>query len=310
MSKPPKILVTGANGFIGEHIVKQFIDDGLFPIFHARKENVPRHPYFSDLETRACDLTDLSAVKPLLKDIDVIVHCAGRTGAGHLEDPINDFNQNSLASLNLFESAKNSNIKKIICMSSYEIYGPDQIASVKESSSLNPQSPYAAAISSRDLYAQVYNRSYGMSISIFRLFNVYGWPISADNQKGLIPNLLKNCFNNKDMVITANPNDSKDFIYIDDVVSIVKNSVIDNNPGQAVNIASGKQISLRNLVETAKKITKTTGQITFEYNNVSLPSTIQADIMRLENLYPCRNMLTIDQGISEMCRKYQLEKCA
>jgi len=299
--KNQKIIVTGATGFIGEHIVQQLINRDAYPAITVRQQDKIANP-FKNLPAHQVDLLDLPELNKILSSYDVIIHCAGRTGKGHLQDPVNDFKMNAICSINLMKAAVEQGVKKFINFSSYAIYGNPQSNPMSEDHVLAPNTPYAGSVLTRDYYARIYHQNFDLNIVTLRLFNVYGNAISQRNRKGIIPFLVDQIRQGEKITITGHPEDSKDFVYVDDVTQIVvKLLEFDVGFGESINVGSGTSTNLKVLADTVIRLTSSKAKVEFSYDEFSsCQRALSAKIGKLQNMLSYDIEYSLEKGINAM----------
>ncbi|MFH1004548.1 MAG: SDR family oxidoreductase [Bacteroidota bacterium] len=261
-----KILLTGGAGFIGSHIAgklieHQYIDkvvviDNLSTGFKENISSFLNHPKFSFCKG---DIRDFKTCMEVSKGMDIICHQAAIGSVPRsIKDPITTNEININGTLNVFYSAKENNIKKVIFASSSSVYGDNLSLPQKEEIIGNPLSPYSATKQTGELYAKVFNKSYDFNFIGLRYFNVFG---PNQNPEGpyaaVIPLFIINILKNNPPVINGDGLQSRDFTYIDNVVQANINAIFSDNKeswNNIYNIACGKSTSVLELFEIICKI--------------------------------------------------------
>jgi len=255
-----KILVTGAGGFIGSHLVERLVRDGhkvrAF-IRYNSKNNwgwLERSNIKDDIEVYTGDIRDFDSVNDAIKDVEVIFHLAALIGIPYsYVSPLAYIKTNVEGTYNILEASRLNNIKRIIITSTSEIYGTAKFVPITEEHPVNPQSPYAASKVSADLLALSYYLSFGTPVVIARPFNTFGPRQSA---RAFIPSVIIQILSNKKIIEVGNLETVRDMNYVKDTVegfvSILKTKGIE---GQVLNICSGKEISMNNILKEIIKIT-------------------------------------------------------
>lgn len=270
-----KILVTGGIGFIGINLIRKISKNKKYKIkildkisvkkasiilknHHIKYENPSsnfKKKYSSKLQYYCHDLKKLKNLDKILYDTDVIIHLAASTGVlDSFKKPINDFNNNVLGTLNLLESSRVNKIKKIVFASSSAPLGNVKTP-ISEVLPLKPLSPYGSSKASSECYLSSYFNSYGICSVILRFSNIYGPGSFLKNS--VIAKFIKQIFDKSDILIFGNGNQSRDFLYIDDVTSaLIKAITFKKNSCEIFQISSGKQISVNEIIHNLKKIAK------------------------------------------------------
>ena len=258
MHKFKKILVTGADGFIGSHLVEHLIKSGntvkAFVQYNSFNfwgwlENIPKE-LKSDLEVFSGDIRDSHGVKTALKDCDCVFNLAALIAIPYsYHSPDTYVDTNVKGALNVVQAARELGIEKVVQTSTSEVYGTAQFVPISEKHPLHAQSPYAASKIGADQIAMSFYYSFGVPVSIIRPFNTYGPRQSA---RAVIPTIITQIAKGERKIKLGALSPTRDFNYVADTVrgfSAVAFS--ENSIGEVINIGSGFEISIG---ETAKLI--------------------------------------------------------
>ena len=258
--KNKNIVVTGGLGFIGSHIVEELVKENQITIIDngssGKIENLsdPTHENLNLLleNLNKMALSDLNSV---LKDSDYIFHLSALTSVPmSIENPIISNENNVNATLKLLTAAKDVDLSKFIFSSSAAVYGENRNMPLNEDELLMPNSPYAASKASCELYCQSFLESHGLSTISLRYFNVFGPRQDASSQyAAVIPKFIHTLVNNKQVTIYGDGKQTRDFIFVKDIVKANISAALSNVTG-SVNIASGVSMSINQLYDIIKKI--------------------------------------------------------
>ncbi len=242
-----KILLTGANGFIGSHLLKKIAKTCLSVVALIRSDESTL--FQSDnIKYLTMDLKNKDKLESLLSsyDFDMILHLAASADVKNsVDNPIQDFKDNVITTLNLLEIAKKKKVKKFIFPSTVSIYSTLNRLPIKEKSFMQPSSPYGAAKLACESYCFSYFKSYGLDINIVRIFNVYGPGVN----KLFIYDILKKISNDPDSItMLGNGLQVRDYLYIDDVVDGILLVASKGDAGEDYNLCSGKPIQLKEII--------------------------------------------------------------
>ncbi|RLE48627.1 MAG: hypothetical protein DRJ31_06840 [Candidatus Methanomethylicota archaeon] len=253
-----RALVTGGAGFIGSHLVKRLVKSGfdvrVLDNFHSgRKENLTE--VIDRIELIKGDIRNYKTVEKSVKGVDAIFHLAALIDVQEsLRKPKTYHEVNSTGTLNLLKAATKQKITKFIYTSTCAVYGNPIRLPIDENHPLNPLSPYAASKLSAENYCKAFSKSYGLKTTILRLFNVYGPNQNTSKYSGVILEFIKRIRRDKPPIIFGDGNQTRDFIYVEDVADfLIKALEIDANG--VFNIGTGKQTSINQLASTLLKIT-------------------------------------------------------
>lgn len=251
-----KILVTGGAGFIGSHVVDAYINAGhdvvvIDDLSTGKESNVNKNAVFYK-----ADITDAEALKNIFaKEKPEIVnhHAAHVDVQKSMEDPTHEILTNQIGTINLLNCAIEHRIKKIIFASSAAVYGNESVFS-QENTICKPISLYGFSKLSCEEYIKYYNRRYKLPFTILRYPNVYG-PRNKSGEKGVIQIFFKKMISNEETTIFGSGKQTRDFIFVKDVVEANKIPVSSKGENMILNISTGKQIEIETIYEMIKKIT-------------------------------------------------------
>ncbi len=252
-------LITGGAGFIGSTLARRLINEGarvfvVDDLSSGKKENLPS----------SADLDILSVQDPflgkLIKKIkpDAVFHCAAHINVRNsLKNPLKDAQINIIGSINLFEACRENLVKTIIFPStSGALYGDACVIPTSENEPLLPSSPYGAAKISVEHYLSYYANTYGFNTQILRLSNVYGPFQSREGEAGVVSVFCNARKTRKTPIIYGDGNQTRDFIYVDDVVDVFIKAL--EKPGfNLYNVGTGIETSVNKLFDLIFQDTKT-----------------------------------------------------
>ncbi len=255
-------LVTGGAGFIGSNLVRRLYYD-----YKCSEVYVIDNLYSSSLDN-IIDLLDEGSVKfynidlscskylnkVFPRNIDVIFHLAAVTGLEEVEkDPITAFKSNVIATMNILDAAVNHSVKTIIYASSAAVYGEPHNLPVKEDHKINPANLYGYTKYFGEILLKYYNLKYRLNTIVLRYFNVYGPRMKGGPYASVIHNFIVSLSKNLRPVIFGDGKQTRDFIYVDDVVEASIRS-IDLEGFNIFNIGSGVETSILDLLNMISSI--------------------------------------------------------
>lgn len=253
------ILVTGGAGFIGSHIVDAYIKQGhnvfiLDDLSSGTKENIHSKAIFYQ-----ADIKNRSSVAKIIKEIkpSIINHHAAHLLVGNsVKNPQFDAKVNILGFLNVLEEAKKYNVEKIIMASTGgAIYGEKPLP-FKEKMKEEPLSPYGISKRAGELYLQYYYYQYGIPYTILRYSNVYGPRQNCHGESGVIAIFSDLLSKHKQPIINGDGTQTRDFVFIDDVVKANMLATNKNAIG-AFNIGTNTEITVNELYKELQASFKT-----------------------------------------------------
>ena len=263
-------LVTGGAGFIGSHLVEALLDRGdmvrvLDNFSSGKKENLAG--ILDKIELITADLQDQASLVTALQDIDLVYHQAAFvSGPLSIDEPEKCFAINVNGTVRLLEEAIKTGVKRVVLASSAAVYGDNPAVPLSENVGLDPKTPYATSKAVGELYTRLYSDLLGLEVVALRYFNVFGPRQNPDSDyAAVIPIFVKNILDKEQPTIFGDGHQTRDFIYIDDVVRAnLFASEADQAPGKIINICSGLEISLLDLLDSLAEILGTDIQPIFE----------------------------------------------
>ena len=255
-----KILVTGAEGFIGSHLVEALVKKGykVKALVLYNFEN--SHGWIDDLhisvkkkiEIISGDIKDLSYLIKITKNVDAVIHLAALISIPYsYVSPKSYIDNNILGGYNILESSRINKIKRVIITSTSEVYGTAKFIPITEEHSLNAQSPYAASKIASDQLALSYFRSFDLPVTILRPFNTFG---PRQSLRAIIPTILTQALSIKKNIKIGSLKPKRDFTFVEDTVSafilaLHSKKII----GKEINIGSGFEVSVDQILTIIKK---------------------------------------------------------
>lgn len=251
-----KILVTGADGFIGSHLVELLVESGYtvraFVYYNSFNsygwlENLSKES-LSKVEIFTGDIRDPNGVRLAMKDIDVVYHLAALIAIPFsYHSPDSYIDTNVKGTLNVLQAAKDFGTSKILITSTSEVYGTAKYVPIDELHPLQGQSPYSASKIGADKIAESFYRSFNMPVTIVRPFNTYGPRQSA---RAIIPTIISQLLNGVKEVKLGDTIPTRDLVYVKDTVQgFLKIAESSLTVGEEINIATQSEISIKDLAE-------------------------------------------------------------
>lgn len=257
--KNKKVLVTGSDGFIGSHLVERLLDEGAsvraFVYYNSFGswgwlDTLPERK-LKGIEVHAGDVRDPASVDAAMKGVDAVFHLAALIGIPYsYSSPDSYVSTNTYGTLNILQAARRRGAERIIVTSTSEVYGTARYAPIDELHPMQPQSPYSATKIAADALAESFCRSFALPVVIARPFNAYGPRQSA---RAVIPTVISQLLKGP-VVRLGSLSPLRDFNYVGDICDgMVALAKCEKAVGKAVNIGSGKEVSIRELTRTLVK---------------------------------------------------------
>ena len=285
-----RALVTGGAGFIGSHIVEELLKDGtsvriLDNFSSGKRTNIENFP--GKLEILEGDLRNAKTVEAAVRDVDLVFHLAAFVSVPlSMSDPETCFAVNVIGTVTLLEASRRAGIRKVVLSSSTAVYGDTDRFPTSEEAPLKPLSPYALSKQVNELYAHLYTRTFGLPVVALRYFNVYGPRQCPDSDyAAAIPIFIRKLVTGEPITIYGDGKQSRDFIFVKDVVRANLLAAESESAGEAYNICTGQETTLLNLMEELDELSPNQPQVRFKapragdiYRSVGDPERAAASI--------------------------------
>lgn len=251
-----KILVTGADGFIGSHLTEELVKQGFdvkaFSLYNSFNtwgwlDTLPQD-IMENVEVFTGDVRDPNGVREAMKGTDAVFHLAALIAipfSYHSPDAYVD--TNIKGTLNVLQAAKQLDLDKVLITSTSEVYGTAQYVPIDESHPYQGQSPYSATKIGADRLAESFYRSFGLPVAIVRPFNTYGPRQSA---RAVIPTIITQLLAGKEEIRLGSLTPTRDFNFVKDTAQgFIEIYRSDKTVGEEINIATQDEISIGELAE-------------------------------------------------------------
>ena len=249
-----KVLITGGAGFIGTNLTIGLLNSGfnvkvLDDLSTGLKQNISK-----DAEFVNASILETSQINKAIEDCEVVVHLGARGSVPRsIKDPVATHNVNSTGTLNVLEAARTSKSHYVFSSSS-SVYGSNMVLPKNEDMVLRPITPYAASKMSGEGLSLAYAKTYGLPVSTFRFFNIFGpWQRPDHEYAAVLPKWISKCMKGDEIEIFGDGEQTRDFTYVGTVVNVIidciSNKILHPEP---VNLAYGNNISLNQVTELLK----------------------------------------------------------
>lgn len=250
-----RILVTGAAGFIGSHLVQRLVNDGHdvvgFDNFSTGyQRNLDR--INGDFQFIQGDLRDEASLRAAMIDVQLVYHEGALASVPRsIADPQTSFAVNVNGTLNLLIAARDAGVQRVVFASSSSVYGDSLVSPKHEGLTPNPLSPYAISKLTGEQLCTVFNNLYDLETVVLRYFNVFGPYQDPDSPyAAVIPKFLRALANGKQPIIFGDGEQSRGFTYVDDVVAgNILAGTVPSAAGKVMNLASDRSIKVNATLE-------------------------------------------------------------
>jgi NAD dependent epimerase/dehydratase len=314
-----RVLVTGAEGFIGSHLTERLVDEGclvrafiLYNSFNSwgwidtfNREKKQKIEIFSG------DVRDQYGVRKAAEGADVIFHLAALVSipfSYHSPDCFVDTNVRG--TLNVLQAARTLGIEKVLVTSTSEVYGTACYVPIDEAHPLQGQSPYSASKIGADKIAESFFRSFDLPVSVVRPFNTYGPRQSA---RAVIPNIITQLLSGTKEIRLGDLSPTRDFLYVKDTVdAFTEIAKCDDAAGETINIATGSEVSIKDLADTLIKLIDPAAKVVQEKERFRPEKSEVRRLLgsneKIRSLTGWNPRYTLKQGLAETIRWFEEEK--
>ena len=251
-----KVLITGADGFIGSHLTEALVNFGFdvraFVCYNSFNSNGWLDTVSNDIKRKIDffpgDIRDPNGVREAMKGIDVVFHLAALIAIPFsYHSPDSYIDTNVKGTLNIIQAARDNKVKRVLVTSTSEVYGTAQFVPITELHPKQPQSPYSASKIGADAIADSFYRSFDLPITIVRPFNTFGPRQSA---RAVIPTIISQLLNGAQEIKLGDITPTRDLLFVKDTVNgFLKIAQCDELIGHEVNIATQSEISVGDLAQ-------------------------------------------------------------
>lgn len=251
-----KVLVTGADGFIGSHLTEELVKQGYkvkaFTYYNSFNTwgwlDFFPEDLLNEIEIFSGDIRDSNGVRTAMRGMDEVFHLAALIAIPFsYHSPDSYVDTNIKGTLNVLQAARDLDISKIMVTSTSEVYGTAQYVPIDEKHPFQGQSPYSATKIGADRLAESFYRSFELPVTIVRPFNTFGPRQSA---RAIIPTVISQLLSGKTEIKLGALTPTRDFNYVKDTVQgFIEISKSDKTIGEEINIATQKEISIGDLAK-------------------------------------------------------------
>lgn len=292
-----KVLVTGGAGFIGSHIVEHFQDKAEVVVFDNLRTGFKRNIEKFGVNFVEGSVTDLTSLLNASRGVDCIFHLAAMISVPEsIIKPFECVEINVKGTLNVLKAASENKVKKVVLSSSAAIYGDNPKVPKVETMLPEPKSPYAVTKLDGEYYLNLYQKEWNVRTASLRYFNVFGPRQDPKSQyAAAIPIFVHNAIRNKDITIFGDGLQTRDFVYVKDVVG-ANVFAMDNAEG-VYNVACGGKITINDLAQKIIKITNSKSKIVHMDERPGDVKHSMADISKISAL-GFRPAFNQDEGLA------------
>jgi UDP-glucose 4-epimerase len=302
-----RTLVTGAAGFIGSTLVDRLLADGhsvvgVDDLSSGRSENLNKADQHPDFDFVKADIVNADLVGLLAETRpEAVFHLAAQISVKHsVDDPPFDATVNVVGTVRLAEAARRANVRKILHTSSGgSIYGTPSSYPTTEEIPTDPTSPYAASKVAGEVYLNTFRNLYGLDCSHIAPANVYGPRQDPHGEAGVVAIFSQALLSGRPTKIFGDGNDTRDYVFVDDVVDAFVKAAGDQGGGQRFNVGTGVETSVRQLHSAIAAAVGTPDEPEFHPPRLGDLKRSCLDISRAEQVLGWQPKVKLDDGVAQ-----------
>ncbi len=309
MSQPVrKVLVTGADGFIGSHLVELLHATGYDVVALSQYNSFNHWGWLeqsackNDIEIISGDIRDPFFCRSITKDVDYIFHLAALIAIPYSYiAPQSYVETNITGTLNICQAALENGVKKVVHTSTSEVYGTAQYVPIDEKHPLQPQSPYSASKIGADAMAMSFHNSFKLPLAIARPFNTYGPRQSA---RAVIPTIISQIAAGKPQIQLGDLAPTRDFNYVlDTCLGLLQIMESPESIGKTINIGSNQEISIGDLFNKIKNLMGSDVELVTDTSRIRPKKSevfrLWCDNKKINDLIGFKPRYTLEKGLQE-----------
>ena len=300
--KKPRSIVTGGAGFIGSNLVDRLVKEGhkvivLDNFISGKKKNLLHHKK-KNVKIIKLDISSNKNLEKFFNKVDYVFHLAGLAEIiPSIKKPKKYFINNVIGTLNVLEASRRIKIKKFIYAASSSCYGNPKFFPTSENERIDTKHPYALTKYLGEELVMRYSSIFNMPNISFRFFNVYGPRLNTSSQYGAVfGKFLFQKINKKPLTIVGNGRQTRDFIYVEDLVDAFLKASKSKLENRIYNLGSGKETSINKIAKLFG------GKKVFIRRKLVEPNRSLANISRITKDINWRPTTSIEEGINKLLR--------
>lgn len=296
-------LVTGGAGFIGSHLVDSLLASGnkvkvIDNFSTGRQENLMHHQENKNLAVIKADVSDFDAIKNHFSGVDKVFHIAALADiVPSIVEPIAYYRANVSGTASVLEAARFAKVKRLVYAASSSCYGIAENFPTPESADIRPEYPYALTKYLAEQIVLHWGKVYKLPVVSLRLFNVYGPRSRTSGTYGAVFGVfLAQKLNNKPFTVVGDGKQTRDFVFVKDVVEAFVLASESRCDGEVMNVGSGRTYSINYLVQLLG------GEVVYIPKRPGEPEATFADISKIKRLVGWQPKVSFEEGVGTMLR--------
>jgi UDP-glucose 4-epimerase len=293
-------LITGAAGFLGSSLANQLAREGHQVRGIDDLSTGDPQALVPDVHFTRGDVSDRPKLWTLLQEVDVVYHLAARVSVPESVLYPRDYNNvNVGGTVALMEAMRDVGVRRVVLASSGAVYGDLGVQTLTESITPNPRSPYAVSKLAAEYYVRTIGGLWGIETVSLRIFNAYGpgQHLPASHPP-VVPHYLKQALRGGTLVAHGDGNQTRDYVYVDDVISaLVAAATAPNINGLVINVGSGVETSIRDLIKTVLDVTGGKAEVIYNAQTSGGVSRMRADLTLAQEKLSFRPSIKLGDGL-------------
>jgi len=297
-----RFLITGGMGFIGSHLAAYLHRQGHYVRVLDDMSSGTQVHLSPDIFFKRGDVRDVPNIWPLLYGVDVVYHLAARVSVPASILYPREYNDvNVGGTVALLEACRDVGISRVVLASSATVYGRQTVQPVSEEMAVKPAVPYAVSKVAAEHYLFTMGQLVGFETVALRIFNAYG-PGQAlpPTHAPVIPYVMRQIDQNASVVINGDGSQSRDFVYIDDVVEALAAAATANVDRQTINIGSGQETTINQLAQIIGEVVGKKPSFLYNHENTGGVDRLVADLRKAEDLLNFRPRVSLKKGLQNL----------
>jgi NAD dependent epimerase/dehydratase len=306
--KGKRVLVTGADGFIGSHLVERLVSRGAdvraFCLYNSNGSlgwlDTAAPEVRRQLDVRLGDIRDGRLVEDACRDIDTVFHLAALIAIPYsYTAPASFLETNATGTLHVLEGARRAGCRRVVCTSTSEVYGTPATLPIRETHPLIGQSPYSATKIAADKLCEAYHNSFALPVVTLRPFNTYG---PRQSTRAVLPTLLVQLLAGKREVKLGRLDPKRDLTFVADTIEgFLRAGDIEGIEGQVIQLGTGRTVSIGELFETACTVLGVSATVVHDESRVR-PSSSEVEVLlsdpsRAKQLLGWEATISLEEGL-------------
>src|SRR6266542_19798 len=299
-------LITGAAGFLGSSLANQLAREGHQVRGLDDLSTGDPQALAPDVHFTRGDVSDRPKLWTLLQEVDVVYHLAARVSVPESILYPRDYNTvNVGGTVALMEAMRDVGVGRVVLASSGAVYGDLADQPLKETLTPYPRSPYAVSKLAAEYYVRTIGALWGIETVSLRIFNAYGpgQHLTASHPP-VVPHYLKQAQRGGTLVVHGDGSQTRDYVYVDDVISaLVAAATAPNVNGQVINVGSGKETSISDLIKAVQDVTGSSAEVIYNAKTSGGVSRLCADLTLASQKLNYRSSIGLEEGLRLTLRR-------